>query len=45
MVEEMRGRLVQAESEAKIAHEKDPQSKFFTDSVERLAKSRRNDDM
>lgn len=45
MVEEMRGRLAQAESEARTAHEKDPESKFFTESVERLAKSRRNADM
>lgn len=45
MVEEMRGRLAQAESEARVAHEKDPESKFFSESVERLARSRRDTDM
>ncbi|MBX9722264.1 MAG: tetratricopeptide repeat protein [Candidatus Obscuribacterales bacterium] len=45
MVEEMRGRLSQAESEARIAQEKDPESQFFKESAERLAKSKVDSEM
>jgi Flp pilus assembly protein TadD len=42
MIEEMKGSLLQAESEARLAQEKDPASKFFRESAERLAKSRKD---
>ncbi|MBX9687395.1 MAG: tetratricopeptide repeat protein [Candidatus Obscuribacterales bacterium] len=40
MVEEMRGRLGQAESAARTALEKDPDSEFLKESAERIARSR-----
>jgi tetratricopeptide (TPR) repeat protein len=45
MVEEIRGCLTQAENEARLALEKDPESKFFQESAERLAKSRKESQM
>jgi tetratricopeptide (TPR) repeat protein len=45
MIEEMRGSLLQAENEARLALEKDPASVFFKESADRLAKSRRESDM
>jgi len=45
MIEELKGRLSQAESEAKLAQQKDPQSLFFKESLERLAKSKKGASM
>ena len=45
MLEELRGKLAEAEQEARLAQEKDPGSQFFKDSAERLAKSRKDSEM
>lgn len=45
MLEEMRGKLVEAEQEAKLAQEKDPACTFFKESAERLARSRKESEM
>ncbi len=45
MIDELRGQLSKAEAEARIAREKDPDTLFFKDSLERLAKSRSDSQM
>lgn len=45
MLEEAKGKLAEAEQEARLAQEKEPGSEFLKESAERLAKSRRDSEM
>lgn len=45
MLEELKGRIAQAEIEARLAQERDPNCQFFRESVDRLAKSRKDIEM
>ncbi len=45
MLEEAKGKLAEAEQEARLAQEKEPASEFLKESAERLAKSRKDNEM
>ena len=45
MIEEVKGCLVQAENYARLAQQKDPDSKFLKESADRLARSRKQSEM
>jgi Flp pilus assembly protein TadD len=45
MIEEVKGRISQAENYARTAQEKDPENKFLKDSLDRLAKSKKETEM